>query len=390
MADDRLYFDYAASAPLLPEAAMAMTAAAAAIGNPSAIHAEGRGLRLRLDAARESVARLLAVDAAEIYFTSGATEALNWAVTGILAAMRRQSPGRPLRVLTTPLEHAAVAEPLRLEAERRGVAVDLLPVGANGLVSPADVASRVTDDTVLVCVIWANNVIGTIQPIAEIGRRVSLICETRGRRGRPLLFLSDAVQAVVTQPVEPRRCGIDALALSGHKFGGPKGSGVLYLRRGVPCDSLIEGGGQEAGRRSGTENMPGICGLGAAADRLAVDRSAEAARLLTLKRLLLTELERAGCRCRLVGEIEFVLPQTAYLTFPNCTGDELALRLDAAGFAAASGSACDAGQRRAPAAIQAVLGEAAARHGGLRLSFGRLTTAEDVKRLAAAIGRTIK
>lgn len=379
-----LYFDHAASAPLDPRVKTAMIEALNVIGNPSSIHTEGQAARRLVDRAREQVARLLEVQAGEIVFTSGASESNNLAVRGIVAAARRRHPGRRFDLLISPLEHSSVSETAAALEEEELVRVVTLPVGADGRVSPEAVAEAVTPETLLVAVMWASNILGTVQPVPEIGRVIEAVRERRGTSGLPLYFLSDAVQAVGARPVRPKPHGVDLFSFSGHKIGGPKGVGVLFVRRGTPLEPVLTGGGQEAGLRSGTENVIGIVGLGAAAEIVGLEREADAERIAGLRGRFIDGLKDLS-RWRVLSPAKHVLPGIVFLRHEKVPGDELVIKLDARGIAVSSGSACDAGHRRRSAAIEAVFGPAMARQGGIRVSLGRTTTEGDIDRLLAEL-----
>ena len=379
--DKPVYLDNAASAPLDPRLLPLLNEALARPGNPSALHAAGRLLRAEIDDARGSVAALIGAAPEDIVFTSGASESNNTAVRGLFAAAAAAAPGRTCRVLISPLEHPSAAEAARLLAAERGAAVDVLPVDRQGLVSAADVARLITDDTVLVCVMWVNNVLGSVQPIAEIGRIVAAARRSRPAGSPPLHFFCDAVQAAAWLPIDVRAAGVDALSLSAHKLGGPKGVGALYLRRGAPCEPLLVGGGQEEGRRSGTENHAGIVALGAAAALAAKEGPAEAERLRGLRRRLVDGLAALKGFTVIGPAGEQAAPHIVYFRSDRFDGETLVLKLDAAGIAVSSGSACDAGSRKTSSVLKAVLGDGQAARGGVRVSFGRTTTEADIERL---------
>lgn len=379
------YFDYAASAPLDYRARAAMDEVAAMPGNASSLHAPGRALRAVIDRSRADVAGLFGATPRDVSFTSGATEANVTAVLGVLRSVRRAHPSRPLRVLSSAIEHASVAEALAVAARDLGVTVELLPTDEYGRVSPREVADRIGDDVVLVAVMWANNVLGTLQPIAEIGAIVADCRADRPAAALPLVFMSDAVQAVGTQPVFPFRAKVDILTASAHKLGGPKGVGALVMHEGVPFEPLVVGGGQEGGRRHGTENVAAIAGFGAVAAFLTVERAAEAARQAGLRASFEEGIRARVPRAETVGGPG--VPGITFLRFGGMNGDELALRLDASGFAVSAGSACDSGKRKPPRALVAAVGEQTALKGGIRVSFGRGTTEDDVVALVAALSR---
>ena len=380
-----IYFDYAASNPIDPRVAEAFFSASTLTGNPSSIHAAGRELRRLVDAARGAVARLISVDPAEVVFTSGATESNNAAIFGLCRPLARRYPGRQLRILTSPFEHSSVRAAVETLASETGWAVDRLPVGEGGVVDPAEAARRITKDTVLVCLMWVNNILGTIQPIVEVGRAIDAARAERQPSDPPLLYFCDAVQAAARLPVSPSAAGLDVLSISAHKLGGTKGIGALYLRRGPEFSAVAVGGGQESSRRSGTENAGGIVAFGRAAEFAAEEIMSGRSRIISLRRHLDTRLASLPAGWAPLGRPDRSVPDILFLQHRRLKGDDLALRLDAAGIAASSGSACDAGKRSVSPALMAVQGEAAARRGGIRISFGRFTTEGDIDALAAVL-----
>lgn len=386
--NDKIYFDHAASTPVDPRVTEAMTGALGICGNPSATHSFGREARAAVDRARMSVAGLVGADASEMVFTSGATESNNTAILGIFAAAAARFPGRSLRVLVSPVEHASVNEPLKLLAERHGAVIDFLPVDQEGRVSADDVAARLTDDTVLVCVMWVNNVLGTVQPVEEIGAKVASARAARRPGVLPLYFFCDAAQAASWREIRVRRANIDALTVSAHKLYGPSGIGALYLRKGTHIQPLLRGGGQEDGRRSGTENLSGIVGLGAAADLAVREGPADAAHMGKIRRTFTDLISVIGRGYEVLGpSSDHAAPGIIYCRSTRHTGDILGLKLDESGFAVSSGSSCQAGSRQPSSVVQAVYGEKVARQGGIRVSFGRSSRPEDIRRLLDELGR---
>ena len=353
-------------------------------GNPSSVHGYGRALRTEIDRARASVAALVGVEPSAVTFTSGATEANALALIGAWRALTRKRQERPFRILTSPIEHASVREALAALATD-GAVIDTLPVGAGGVVSAADVAAAITPDTVLVSVMWVNNVLGTVQPVAEIGKVVAAERVRRGAAGLPILFHCDAVQALATLEVMPGEAGIDLMTLSGHKICGPKGAGALIRAFGATIEPIVMGGGQEGGLRHGTENAAGIAGLGRAAGILAEERKDEAVRTAALRTLLGCELASRVPTAKIVGDRTQSSPGIVFLTMSGIPGDRLALALDAAGIAVSAGSACDSGKRRRSHVLSAVLDERHAAHGGVRVSFGRFTEETDMRAFAEAL-----
>ncbi|MBU1028691.1 cysteine desulfurase [Patescibacteria group bacterium] len=348
-------------------------------GNPSSVHAFGRKLRIALDDARSAVAKLIDVPANDVFFTSGATEGNNTVLLGYFRRLRElYGSDRELRLLVSAIEHSSVRVNLgRLEAEL-GVIIDKLPVDGDGVVDIKRVGNLLRDSTAMVCVMWANNIIGSLQPIAEIGRLISAIRQERGSNGLPLVFMSDAVQALRTESVKPREFGVDILTLSGHKIYGPRGVGAVYIRSDLELAPLIIGGEQEAGWRAGTENVAGIVGLGQAATNLLAERSVDRAKVVDLTQRLRTGL-REQSELVVIGDTARSVPGILYVASTKLSGEILTLKLDAAGIAVSSGSACDAGTRKSASVLQEICSSQIARHGGLRLSLGRFNTQKEVQ-----------
>ena len=361
-----IYFDHAATTPVDPRVLEAMLPFfGERYGNPSELHRQGREARRAVETARAEVAALVGAGEREIVFTSGGTEADNLALWGPLGAV-----GTPGRVMVSAVEHAAVGEAARALA-RRGWAVDVVAVDADGVVDRRAFASTLRSDTRLASVMLANNVVGTLQPIAELARLAH-------EHGVP--FHTDAVQAVGALPVDVGALGVDLLSLSGHKFYGPKGVGALYVRRGTKLAPLLHGGGHERGLRSGTENVPGIVGLGAAARLARAEMAERRPRLEALRDRLIDGALVAVPGVRLLGPRRLRLPGNACLAVSGVESEALVLRLDAAGVMAAGGPACASGAGE-PSHVLVALGlspdEA---RGSLRLSLGHGSTAEEVDR----------
>jgi cysteine desulfurase len=370
-----VYLDHAATTPMLPDVLAAMTPYfMTEPGNPSSLHASGRRARRAVEEAREAIALALGARPSEVVFTGGGTEADNLAVKGIYWARRDADPART-RIVASAVEHHAVLDAVEWLVEHEGASVTWLPVDAVGRVSPAALADALGDDVALVTVMWANNEVGTVQPVAALAA-------VAAAAGVP--FHSDAVQAVGQIPVDFAASGVDALTVSAHKIGGPKGVGALILRTGVPCVPLLHGGGQER-VRSGTLDTPGIVGLGAAV-RLAVEQRAQrASHLGGLRDSLVKTVLEAVPDATLNGDPVDRLPGNAHLSFPGCEGDSLLLLLDARGIECSTGSACTAGVAR-PSHVLIAMGvpEDLAR-GSLRFSLGHTTTESDVAAVADAI-----
>lgn len=360
------YFDHNASTPVSEEALAAMTAAAReAYGNPSSIHAQGQAARQAVDAARGGVAALLGASPKEIVFTSGGTEADNLALLGVEAR----------HVIVSAIEHPAVLGAAS-ELERRGVAVSLAPVDANGVVDVEALRGLVRPDTGLISVMHANNETGAIQPIAEIA--------AIAREGGALLH-SDGVQAAARMPVEVKALGVDLYSISGHKVGAPKGVGALYVREGVQVRGQLFGGRHERERRAGTENVPGIAALGAAARWLSEHRDEERGRVAALRdRLEQGVLARIPCT-RVNSAAAPRAANTANIVFEGLEGESLVIALDLAGFAVSTGAACSSGAVHASHVLLAMgLSKEDAR-ASMRFSLGRTNDEAQVDALLDAL-----
>lgn len=362
-----LYADHAATTRLSSEALAAMMPYFQdSYGNPSSLYAFGQQAKLDLDQARADVAQCLNARPDEIFFTSGGTEADNWA----LQAAARLRAGKGKHIITTAIEHHAIHHTTQY-LEKQGFSVTYLPVDAQGRVEPAAVRAALRPDTILISVMAANNEIGTIEPIAEIGA----IARQAG-----VLFHTDAVQAVGHIPVDVERWNCDLLSLSGHKFGGPRGVGALYVRKSLRLPPLIHGGGQEKGRRSGTENVAGAVGMAAALQQAVAHLSAESARLTALRDRLVQGLTQIPCS-RLTGDPVRRLPGTASFIFEGVEGEALLLHLDARGICASSGSACSSASLDPSHVLLAIGLPHEVAHGSLRLSLGADNTDADVDTL---------
>jgi len=359
----RIYLDHAATTPMRSEAVEAYRDAAAAY-NPSSVHAEGRDARAHLDTSRERVASVLGAAPREIVFTGSGSEADMLAIAG--GARARAGAGR--HVVTTAIEHHAVLHAVEL-LERDGWRVTRLAVDGDGLVNPAAFARALADDTTLASVMLANNEIGTVQPVA----RLAAIARERG-----VLFHTDAIQAPAWLPVRTRELGVDLLSLSGHKLEGPKGLGVLFVRRGTPVEPLILGGGQEFGLRAGTEDVAGIAAFAAALQLADAERDVTVPRVRALRDRLEAGVLSAVHGARVLGRDAPRLPNIASFAFTAAASDALLLRLDLDGVAASAGSACAAGSLE-PSHVALALGlDEGERLGVVRFSLGRRTTEAEI------------
>ena len=372
----RIYADNAATTAMSPAAIEAMfTCIRQSDGNPSSLHSAGQRAAETLAEARGRIAAHLGCQPSELIFTSGGSEADNQALRG--AAHLGAAKGKK-HIISTAFEHHAVLHTLR-RLEKEGFTVTLLDVHENGLVTPEQVRAAIRPDTCLVSVMYANNEIGTIQPIAEIGR----ICREAG-----VQFHTDAVQAVGHLPIDVQAQNIDMLSLSAHKFHGPKGIGALYLRKGIPLEPLIEGGAQERGRRAGTENLPAIVGMAAALDEACAHLAEDTARLIPLRDKLIAGLSRIP-HGALNGDPVQRLPGNVSFCFEGIEGESLLLLLDDKGICASSGSACTSGSLDPSHVLLAIGRVHDVAHGSLRLSLGADITEEEVDYLIAAVTDTV-
>lgn len=333
-------------------------------GNPSSVHLFGRNSRKAVERAREQVAKAINAKPEEIYFTSGGTESDNWAIKGTAKTLK--SKGN--HIITTQIEHHAVLHTCE-QLEKEGYEVTFLPVDEYGLINIEDLKNAIKPSTILISVMFANNEIGTVQPIEEIGKIA---------REKKILFHTDAVQAIGSLKVDVEEQNIDMLSLSAHKFYGPKGVGALYIKKGFKPFNLIEGGHQERNRRAGTENVPGIVGLGKAIELATTDLEAHAEKLTALRERLISGVMEKINFTRLNGHPTKRLPGNTSFCFRYIEGEALLLSLDMKGVAGSSGSACTSGSLDPSHVLLAIglIHEIA--HGSLRLSLGDLTTEEDV------------
>ena len=344
-------------------------------GNPSSLHSVGQQAAEALQNARERIAACLNASPREIYFTSGGSEADNQA---ILSAARLGARKGKKHIISAAFEHHAVLHTLK-KLEKEGFEIELLPVGAIGTITAQQVKSALRADTCLVTVMYANNEIGSILPIAEIGE----VCREAG-----VLFHTDAVQAAGHVPIDVQAQHIDMLSLSAHKFHGPKGIGVLYARQGVPLTSLIEGGAQERGKRAGTENLPAIMGMAAALEDACAHIDENARKVSALRDRLIAGLSKIP-HSALNGDPVNRLPGNVSFCFEGIEGESLLLLLDAKGICASSGSACTSGSLDPSHVLLAIGRPHEVAHGSLRLSLCEWNTDEDVDRILAAVSEVV-
>ncbi len=363
--DRTVYADNAATTAVSPQVLEAMLPYYKEVyGNPSSLYSVGQKAKAALEEARETVAACLGAEAGEIYFTSCGTESDNWAIKGAAHAMRKKGKDH---IITSAFEHHAVLHTCQA-LEKEGFTVTYLPVHENGIVRPEELEAAITDKTGLVTIMYANNEIGTIQPIPEIGA----ICKKHG-----VWFHTDAVQAVGNVHIHVKEQNIDMLSLSGHKFHAPKGVGALYIRRGIAIPNLLDGGAQERGKRGGTENVAQIVGLAAGLKEACATIDQRVARLSPLRDKLMDGLLKID-RCRVNGDREHRLPGNVSMCFQGVEGESLLLMLDLKGISASSGSACTSGSLDPSHVLLSIGLPHEVAHGSLRLSFGDYNTEEDI------------
>jgi len=364
----RIYLDYAATTPTHPEVVKAMLPYFTEVfGNPSSIYSCGQEAKGILEESRAKVAALIGAQDEEIVFTSGGTEADNFAIKG--AAYANENKGN--HIVTTSIEHHAVLETCKF-LEERGFRVTYLPVDEYGLIAPENVREAITNKTILISVMQANNEIGTIEPIAEIGK----IAKEAG-----ISFHTDAVQAVGHIPINVDELGVDLLSMSAHKLYGPKGVGALYIRKGTKLLPFMHGGEQERGRRASTDNVPGIVGFGCAAELAQQEMSEEAEQLIPLRDKLINDLLERIDHTRLNGHPRNRLPNNVNVSVEFVEGESMCLNLDLEGICASTGSACSSSSIE-PSHVLLALGLPPERaHGSLRFTLGKWSTEEDVDRV---------
>jgi len=373
----KIYLDYAATAPCDPEVIKAMEPYFFdKFGNASSIHTYGQEAKAAVEDARERLASFLGAKAEEIVFTSGGTESDNFAIEGVAYALQKKGN----HIITTAIEHHAIGEPCKF-LEKQGFKVSYIGVDKNGLVSVEDIKKAITDKTILISVIHANNEIGTIQPIAEIGKIA---------KGKGIYFHTDAVQTVGHIPVNVDELNVNLLSLSAHKFYGPKGVGALYIRRGTRLMRFLHGGDQEKGRRASTHNTPGIVGLGKAIELCREKMDKEVEFQIALRNRLIKEIPSKISEVYLNGHPTKRLPNNVNFSIKYIEGESILLSLDMLGIAASTGSACTSSSLE-PSHVLLALGlshEIA--HGSLRISLGRWTKEEDINYLLEHLPKIVE
>ena len=362
----RIYLDYAATTPVHPEVVNAMMPYFNdSFGNPSSHYSYAQEAKKAIEEARDNIAKLIGAQSEEIAFTSGGTEANNFAIKGVAYANNHKGT----HIITTPIEHHAVLEPCKF-LEESGFTVTYLPVDQYGLVNPQDVKEAINDKTILISVMHANNEVGTIEPIAEISKIA---------REREIIFHTDAVQTVGHIPVKVNELGVDLLSISAHKLYGPKGTGALYIRKGTKLAPFMHGGGQESKQRAGTENVPGIVGFGKAAGLARAEMSEEAKRLTLLRDKLISGLLERIDRIHLNGHPTKRLPNNVNMSIQFIERDLMLQELESQGICASAGSACSSSSSE-PSHVLVALGLAREQAcNSLRFTLGRETTEDDIE-----------
>ncbi|MEN6412587.1 MAG: cysteine desulfurase NifS [Veillonellales bacterium] len=372
----RIYFDHSATTPVDSEvASVMMEYMTDKFGNPSSVHSFGREVKKAVGEARDQVSDLIAANNDELFFTSGGTEGDNLALKGVALANRQ----RGNHIITTSIEHHAILHTCDY-LEKQGFAVTYLPVDENARIRLEDVEQAITDKTILISVMFANNEVGTLQPIAEIGKLA---------REKGIYFHTDAVQAAGNYPLNVKEYNIDLLTLSGHKFYGPKGIGALYVRRGVRIDAVQHGGGQERSLRAGTENVPGIVGLGKAAAIAKRDMTKKIVHITALRDKLIKGLQEKVSDIKLNGHPVLRMPGSVNFSFLAVEGESLLLNLDLKGIAASSGSACTSGSLDPSHVLLAMGLPQEVAQGSLRISLGRDNTQEEIDYCLAVLPEVV-
>jgi len=374
----RIYLDYAATTPTHPKVVEAMQPYfSERFGNPSSIHSFGQEAKAAIEKAREKVAGLIGTRPEEIIFTSGGTEADNFALEGIAFANEKKGN----HIIISSIEHHAVTECCEF-LKKRGFQITCLPVNKDGLVDPEEVRKAIIDKTILVSIMHANNEIGTIEPIAEISKIV---------KEKGIYFHADAVQTAGHLPVNVDKLGVGLLSMSAHKLYGPKGVGALYIRKGTRMVSFLHGGGQENNRRASTENVPGIVGFGVAAELALEDvNNGESRKLIPLRDKLIKGILEKIPDSQLNGHPALRLPNNVNVSIKYVEGEAMLLNLDLEGIAASTGSACSSGSLEPSRALMAIGLSHELAHGSLRFTLGRLTTEEEIDKVLMVLPKIVE
>ncbi|HAX62307.1 MAG TPA: cysteine desulfurase NifS [Elusimicrobia bacterium] len=375
----KIYLDYNATTPVHPEVLDAMLPYFKDFyGNPSSVHSFGQETRKAVEDAREKIAKFLgAENPSEIVFTSCGTESNNFAIKGTAFANKDKN----CRIITSTIEHHSVIEPCEYLSKKFGVDVTYLPVDKYGIVNPDDVKKSITEKTVLISIMYANNEVGTIQPIEEIAKIA---------KEKSITFHTDAVQVVGKIPFNVKKTGIDLLSLSGHKFYAPKGSGVLYVRKGTKLHPLFHGGSHEKNRRAGTENVPYIVGLAKALEIAHRDMDKESKRILALRQKLEKGILEKIKYTQINGHPEKRIYNTSNISFNYIEGEGILMSLDLEGFAASTGSACTSGTLEPSHVLSAMGVPPEKAQGSVRFSLGHYTTEKDIDKLLEILPKIVE
>jgi cysteine desulfurase len=389
----RVYLDYASTTPLDKKVLKAMKPYfKRSFFNPSAIYKEGVEIKKKINEAKASVAHILNAQASDIIFTASGTESINLAIRGMVEAYKKSYPEKTPHIITSVIEHSATLEVCRSLEMGARAEVTYLPVDEDGKIKASDVEKALRDETILVTIIYANNEIGTIEPIKEIARRVKLWKLDKKRNAEDYPFVhTDASQAVNYCILDREKLGVDLMTLDGHKIYGPKGVAVLYIKKYVPCEAIIDGGGQEGGMRPGTENVPAIIGMAKALEITQKIKEKESARLIILRDYFFDEITKIFPEAKINGSREERLPNNINFCIPNINAEFLVLELDARGIACASLSSCENLNDESVSYVVKSLpqgGECA--RSSIRLSMGRGTKIGDLKKVLKVLPELVK
>lgn len=372
------YLDHAATTPMLPEAVAAMTAELVKVGNPSSLHGSGRKARRVVEEARETIAAALCAKPMDVVFTSGGTEANNLAIKGLFWARKKENQ-KFKRVLISAIEHHAVLDPVLWLSEHENAQVEILQVCENGILDPQTLRESIAknpEDVALISVMWANNEVGTIQPIEELSKIANDF---------KIPFHSDAVQAMAYLPIDLSKVNVTALTITGHKVGGPQGVGALIVKSDVELEPISHGGGQERDVRSGTLDAPAISGFASAVSVLVSQRERRSLRIKGLRDEAIKRIKEVVPEAVVNGDLENRLPGNVHISFPGCEGDALLMLLDAHGVECSTGSACSAGIPQPSHVLLAMGRDERTAKSSLRFSLGHSSTIDDIDELITAL-----
>lgn len=356
-------------------------------GNAGSVHTYGQNALAAVDEARDKIAQFFGCAAPEIIFTSGATESNNLAIQGVVKSFL--APTKKIHLVTSAIEHPSVIEVFKEMKKRPGVEVDIIGVDENGILKIEQLRKKIKANTVLISIMFANNEVGSIQPIEKIKELIATEREKRQGKGLPLYFHVDAVQAVNYQDCFVDHLGVDLLSFSGHKIYGPKGSGVLYVRKGVKLSPICFGGHQEYNLRPGTLNVAGIVGLGRAVELVSLERKKDSQKLKTIKEKMLKEISKIN-DVKFNGDNDNQLPNIINVSFRNAEGESILMMLDLQGIAISTGSACSSGSLEPSHVLSAMGRRSEWSHGSIRISLGRYNSAVEVGPFVKALGETIE